>query len=170
MPPSIWWKIPFTEPFLTDLIRYLIRSVLEGGPKFTKIGLAMAVTFQGAAANNGNSTYLLLIMFVGSHKIGLYDLKNWTQLRKVKIQEQCTQSICVYFGIHIVIHTRLLLLRVHKCCSPVNKCIVLLIWFTFESQYIFSSYVWYHSTYLRRAILNPCIICTKSTQKRGKVV
>ena len=39
----------FVAPFLPDLLSYLIRLVLEGGPKFTKNELSMAVTFGGSA-------------------------------------------------------------------------------------------------------------------------
>ena len=39
----------FVAPFLPDLLSYLIRLVLEGGPKFTKYILAMAVKFEGSA-------------------------------------------------------------------------------------------------------------------------
>ena len=63
----------------------LIRSVLEVDPKFAEIGLAMGVTFGGAASNNVNNTHLLLIMHaILSHKIVLHELTNRTQLKKLK--------------------------------------------------------------------------------------
>ena len=61
-----------------DLLRCLIGSVLEGGPKFAKIGLAMGVIFGCAAANNVNNTHLLLFIRERlSQKISLHYLKNW---------------------------------------------------------------------------------------------
>ena len=40
----------------------LIGSVLEGGPKTAKNGLAMGVTNGGAAAKSGKNTHLLVII------------------------------------------------------------------------------------------------------------
>ena len=55
--PRILFKKSFAAPFLPDLPRCLIRLMLEGSLKNPKKGLATAVTFGGAAENNGNNTY-----------------------------------------------------------------------------------------------------------------
>ena len=56
---------------------------LEGGRKYTKVGLAMGVTIGGDSAKSGENTHLLVKMCMRlSQKIGLIDLKNRTQLKK----------------------------------------------------------------------------------------
>ena len=52
-------------------------SVLEGGRKSARIGLAMGVTMGGDAAKSGHNTHLLVIMHARlSQKIGLHNLTN----------------------------------------------------------------------------------------------
>ena len=58
--------------------------MLEGGQKSTKIGLAMGVKIGGDATKSGKNTNLLVIKCVRLYqKIGLLDLANWTQFKKV---------------------------------------------------------------------------------------
>ena len=54
----------FAAPFQPGLLRCLIRSVLEGGPKFAKKLLSVGVLFGGYAADNSNNSHLLMIMYV----------------------------------------------------------------------------------------------------------
>ena len=57
--------------------------MLERGHKSTKNGLAMGVTIGCDAAKIGNNAHLLVIICVRLlQKIGLLDLKNWTQFKK----------------------------------------------------------------------------------------
>ena len=46
------------------ILKCLIYSVLEGGQKYTQIGLAMGVTIRGDDAKSGKNTNLLVIMRV----------------------------------------------------------------------------------------------------------
>ena len=56
----------------------------------------MGVKFGGATVNNGNKTYLLLIMHASlSQKIGLHDLMNLNLLEKGKSQGGNKQNINV---------------------------------------------------------------------------
>ena len=58
---------------------------MEGGPKFSKVGLSMGVTFGDDTTHNGNNIHLLPIMHTKlSQKFGLHDLMNRTPFLKVK--------------------------------------------------------------------------------------
>ena len=52
----------FAASFLLVLLKFIIRSLLEGGTIFTNIGISVTVILGAAAENNGNTNYLLLIM------------------------------------------------------------------------------------------------------------
>ena len=74
----------FVDPFKPVLLRCLIYLVLEGGHKFSKIGLAMGLKIEGGAAKSGKNTHLLVIICMRlSQKMGLLDFMNQTQFKKV---------------------------------------------------------------------------------------
>ena len=76
-------KISFAALFKPVLIRCLIGSVLEGGRKSAKNGLAMGVTIGGDAEKSGRNTNLLIMMHTRlSEKISLHNLTNQDQLKK----------------------------------------------------------------------------------------
>ena len=54
----------FARPSKHGILRCIIYSVLEGGWKSTKNGLAMGVTIGGDAAKSVKNTHLLVIMLV----------------------------------------------------------------------------------------------------------
>ena len=97
----------FSVPFKPGLIRCLLSLVLEGGRKFTKIGIAMGATIGDADAKRGKNTHLLVIMRVRiSQKIGLHNLMNQTQFKKGNGWKQNTKIIHDYCGIRIKIRMR----------------------------------------------------------------
>ena len=58
--------------------------MLEGGRKSENIGLSMGVTIGDDAGKIDKNTHLLMIMCVRQlHIIGLHNLKNWSQLKRV---------------------------------------------------------------------------------------
>ena len=60
-------------------------GVGRGGSLFSTNGLAMGVKFEGAAAYNGKSTHILMIIHARLlHKVVIHNLKNCTQFEKRK--------------------------------------------------------------------------------------
>ena len=57
-------KFSFVAPFKPGLLKCLIYLVLEGGCKYTKIGLATGVKIGGDATKSGKNNHLLVIMRV----------------------------------------------------------------------------------------------------------
>ena len=81
----------------------LIGSVLEGGRKSEKNGLARGVKIDGDATKSCKNTHLLVIMCVRlSKKIGLHNLTNQTQFKKVNVYDQRTNIICNYCKVCII--------------------------------------------------------------------
>ena len=57
--------------------------MLEGGRKYTQIGLVIGIKVGGDAAKIRNNNHLLVIIHVAlSQKIGLCNLIDWTQFKK----------------------------------------------------------------------------------------
>ena len=97
MAPRIWLFL-FLAPLKPDLVRWQLYSVLEGGRKYTKIGLAMGVKIGGDAAESGKETHLLVMMHVRLlQKIGILDLGNGNQFKKGNGYKQRMKSLRDYF-------------------------------------------------------------------------
>ena len=69
---------------------------MEGDHKSTKNGLAIGVTIGYDAAKSGKNTHLLMIMCKRlSQEIGLLDLMNRNQFKKVNGQKQRTKMCTI---------------------------------------------------------------------------
>ena len=66
-------------------------------------------------AKSRKNTNLSVIMCVRLfQKIGLHNLTYWNQLKEGNGYKKCMKSNCDYFRIHLMLHTRILLLREQK--------------------------------------------------------
>ena len=101
-------NIFFAFPFKPDLLKCIIYSLLEGGRKYTKIGLAMGVTIGGDAHKSGKNTHLLVVMRVRlSQKIGLLDLTNHNRFKKGNGYKIRTKNVGGYWGMRLMlVHMR----------------------------------------------------------------
>ena len=74
----------------------------------------MGVKIGGSATQIGKKNNFSVIMHARLlNKIGLTIWKNWTRLKKKKLEKRM-KSICHYCGINVIIHTTILLLRKQK--------------------------------------------------------
>ena len=109
----------FASPFKPGLLRCLIYLVLEGGHKYTKIGLAMGVTIGGDAAKSGENTHLLVIMGVRlSQKIGYARLDESDSIKKRKRLENTYKKCARLLGNGFNVTYDVYLLRAQKCRPP----------------------------------------------------
>ena len=112
-------NISFCVPHLTWPTWVSNRFGVGSRPKICKKSTRMGVTIGGDPSKNGKNTHLLVILCVTlSHKIGLNNLMNQTQIKKVNGQKQCTKLIWDYCRFSIRIHTQIVLLCAHKCRPP----------------------------------------------------
>ena len=87
-------NISFCVPHLTWPTWVSNRFGVGSRPKICKKSTRMGVKIGGDPSKNGKNTHLLVILCVTlSHKIGLNNLMNQTQIKKVNGQKQCTKLI-----------------------------------------------------------------------------
>ena len=109
----------FVTPFLPGILRYLTGLLLDWGPKFVKIGIAIGVIFGGAYKNNGNNTHLLQIMCTRlSQKIGLHDLTNRNQLETRKwLGTTYANNFCLLRNLYHNMYAHLITTSTHMLIS-----------------------------------------------------